>query len=57
MPLAEGKIVGIVGRGHLHRSGAEVAADPLVQNHWNLTVHQRQAELLAVQVQIALVLG
>ena len=57
MALAEGKVVGVVRRSHLHRAGAEVAADPLVEDDGNLAVHQRQAQFLAVQMQIALVLG
>ena len=57
MALAQGKVIGVVRRRHLHRAGAEVAADPLVENDGNLAVHQRQAQFLAVQMQIALVFG
>ena len=57
MPLAEREVVGIVRRRHLHRAGAELAAHPLVENDGDLAVHQRQAQLFAVQMQVALVLG
>ena len=55
MALAEGEVVGIVRGRDFDRAGAEVAADPLVENDGNLAVHQRQAQLLAVQMQVALV--
>ena len=55
MALAEGKVVGVVRRSYLHRAGAKVAADPLVENDRNLAADQRQTQSLAVQVQIALV--
>jgi hypothetical protein len=57
MALAEGEVVGIVRGRHLHRAGAELAADPLVEDDGNLAAHQRQAQLFAVQMQVALVLG
>ena len=55
--LADCKVVGVVRRGHLDGAGAEVATDPFVKNDGNFAVHQRQAQLLAVQMQVALVLG
>ena len=57
MPLAQRKVVRVVRRRHLHRAGAELAAHPLVENDGNLALHQRQAQLLPVQMQVALVLG
>src|ERR1035437_1304566 len=55
--LGEGEVVGVVGRSDLDRAGSEVAADPRVEDDGNLAAHQRQAQLLAVQGQIALVFG
>ena len=55
LPLAQSKIVGVVRRRHLHRAGAEVAAHPTVGHDGNLAPGQRQAQHLAVQVSIALV--
>ncbi len=55
MALAECEIVGIVGRGYLDRAGAEFAADPLVEDDGDLAVHQWQAELFAVEMEVALV--
>ncbi len=52
----ERKIIRVVRRGDLDCAGAEVAADPLVENDRNLAIRQRQAQLLAMQVQVALVL-
>ena len=53
--LAQGKVVGVVGGCDFHCAGAKFAADPFVQNDWNLAIHQRQAQLLAVEVRVALV--
>jgi hypothetical protein len=53
--LAECEVVGIVCRGYLDRAGAEFAADPLVEDDGDLAVHQWQAELLAVEMEVALV--
>ena len=55
MALAHGEVVGIVGGSHLYRAGAEVAADPLIENDGNLSANKRQAEFLAVQMEIAFV--
>ena len=57
VPLAEGEVVGIVRGRDLDRAGAELAAHPVVENDGNLAIHQRQAQLFAVQMQVALVLG
>ena len=57
MALAQGKVVGIVRGRHLDRAGAEVAADPLVENDGDFAADERQAQLFAVQMQVALVLG
>ena len=53
MALGEGEVVGVVSRGDLDRAGAEVAADPLVEDDGNLAVHERQAQLLSVQAEVA----
>jgi hypothetical protein len=55
MALADGEVVGVVRGSNFYRAGAEVAADPLVENNGNFAADERQAEFLAVQVQIALV--
>ena len=57
MALAEGEVVGIVGGGDLDRAGAEVAADPLVEDDGDLAIHERQQELFAMEMPVALVLG
>ena len=51
------EVVGIVRGRDLHRAGAELAAHPGVDHDGNLAIHQRQPQLFAVQVQVALVLG
>ncbi len=55
MSLADSEIVGIVRGRDLHRSGAEVCADPTVGDHGNFAPHQRQQQLLAVQMLVAVV--
>ena len=55
--LAEGEVVGIVRGRDLDGAGAEVAADPGVDNDGNLAIHERQAQLFAVEMEVALVLG
>ena len=57
MALAEGEVVGVVRGRDFDRAGAELAADPLVEEDGNFAVHQRQAQLLAVEMQVALVFG
>ena len=57
VPLADGEVVGIVRGSHLHRTSAEFAANPRVDDDGDLAIHQRQAQLFAVQMQVALVLG
>ena len=57
VPLAERKIIRIVRRRNLHCPCAEFAADPLVKNDRNLAPHQRQSQLLAVQMLVPFVLG
>ena len=56
VPLAQREVVGIVRRRHLHRAGAEFGAHPFIENHRNLASHQRQAQLFAMQMQVALIL-
>ncbi len=53
--LAQSKIVGVVRRGHLDGAGAEVAADPFIENDGNLTGDERQAEFFPAQMKVALV--
>ncbi len=55
--LPEGEVVGVVRGGDLDRAGAEVAADPFVEDDGNFAVHERQQKLFAVQMQVALVFG
>ena len=55
--LPEGEVVGVVGGCNLDGAGAEVAADPGVEDDGDLTADERQAELFAVEMQVALVLG
>ncbi len=54
--LADGEVIGVVRRRDLDGAGAEIAADPRVENDGNLAVHERQAQLFAVEMQIPLVL-
>ena len=53
--LAEGEVVGVVGGRDLDGAGAEVAADPVVEDDGNLAADERQAELFAVEMEVALV--
>ena len=55
--LGEGEVVGIVRGRDFDGAGAEVAADPGIDDDGNLAIHQRQAQLFAVEMQVALVLG
>ena len=55
--LGQREVVGIVRGRDLDGAGAEVAADPGVDNDGNLAIHQRQAQLFAVEMEVALVLG
>ena len=57
MPLADGEVVGIVRGRDLHRAGAELAADPRIDHDGDFAIHQRQAQLFAMEMQVALVLG
>ena len=43
--------------GHLHRAGAELHIHILVGHHGDLPVHQRQNDLFAHQIGVALVVG
>ena len=49
------KIVGIVRRRDLHRAGAELRLREFVGDDRNLALHQRQQNILAVQMRVALV--
>ena len=53
--LAECEVVGVVGGRDLDRAGAEVAADPFVEDDGDFAADERQAELFAVEMQVALV--
>ena len=55
--LADGEVVGIVRGRDFDGAGAEFAADPGIDHDGNLAIHQRQAQLFAVEMQVALVLG
>src|SRR6185503_5223409 len=43
-------------RRDLHRTRAKFAADPIIGDDRDLAIHQRQAQLLAMEVRIALVI-
>ena len=51
------EIVGIVRGRDLHHAGAELGIGQLVEDDGDLAIHQRQLHGLAVQVEVALVLG
>ncbi len=55
--LGEGEVVGIVRGRDFDGAGAEVAADPGIDHDGNLAIHQWQAQLFAVEMEVALVLG
>ena len=55
VPQAGLKIVGIVRRRHLHRARAELRLCQFIGDDGNLAVHQRQQNMLAVQMRVALV--
>ena len=55
--LAHLKVVGVVSGGHLHRAGAELHVHIIVGHHGDLPVHQRQNDLFAHQIGVALVVG
>ena len=55
MPLAEREVIGIVRGRDFDGAGAEVAADPLVEHDGNLAIQERQAQLFAVEMEVALV--
>ena len=49
------EIIGIVCRGHLHRSGSKLRLRQFIRDDGNLAIHQRQQNFLSVQMRIALV--
>ena len=53
--LAQREVVGVVGGRDFDSAGAEVAADPCVENDGDLAADQRQAEFFAVEMEVALV--
>ena len=57
VPQAHLKVVGVVGRGHLHRAGAEADLAVFVAHDRNLTIHDGQDAGLADEVLELLVLG
>ncbi len=57
MPLPDGKVVRIMRRRHLHRTGAELRVRPVVSDHRDLTANQRQHQHLANHPRITLVRG
>ena len=56
VPEAGLEVVGIMRRCHLHRAGAELRLRQFVRDDRDLTIHQRQHHMLAVQMRVALVL-
>ena len=50
------EVIGIVRRCHFHRAGAELRIRQLVGDDRNLPLHQRQQNLLPVQMLVAFVL-
>ncbi len=56
VPAADLEVVGIVGRGHLHRPGAERRIHRLVRDNRNLPIHNRQPHRLADEMRVAGVL-
>ena len=57
MALAEREVIGVVRRSDLDRAGAEVEADPLVNNDGDLASDKWQPQFFAMQMQVALVGG
>ena len=53
MALADGVVVEIVCRGHLHHARAERAVDVVVGDDWNLASGQRQQHGFADQTGVA----
>ena len=53
--LAHLKVVGVVGRGNLHHTGAKIHVHIGIGHNGDLFVHQRQQHLFALQVPVALV--
>ena len=51
------EVVGIVRGRDFDRAGAEFAADPGIDDDGDFAIHERQAQLFAVEMQVALVLG
>ena len=57
VPLPHLEVVGIVERGDLHQPGAELAVDRRVGHERQAPADQRQDRRLAVEMEVALVLG
>ena len=55
--LAHLEVVGVVGGGDFHHTGAEVHLHVLIGHNGDFLVHQGQDDVLAHQVLVALVLG
>jgi CBS domain-containing protein len=55
MALGEGEVVGVVGRSDLDRAGAEVAADPLVEDDGISRFISGRRSFLPCRLQVALV--
>ena len=51
------EVVRIVRRRHFHGACAELGIGKFVEDDWNLAIHQRQNDLPAVQMGVALVPG
>ena len=55
VPLADVEVVGVVGRRHLHRAGAEGRIDEVVGDDRDLAPHERQHDGRAHERRVALV--
>ena len=57
MALAEREVIGIVRGRDFDCAGTELAADPLIEHDGNFAIQERQAQLFAVEMEVALVFG
>ena len=55
--LADGEVVGVVRGGDLHHARAELLLHVVVEDDGDLLAHQREDDLLALEVRVALVGG
>ena len=57
VPQSYLKVVGVIGRGHLHAAGAELHLGIIIGHHRDFLVHQRQNHSFAYDALISLVVG